>query len=150
MYAALGVVALVLAIAFGSWLVRDDETSGSASNGDGQVLQLAMPAQEAGRCAPVQAKSLAKAESAFDGEAVEVTDETVTIAVSEWYAGEAEATQVRLDLRQAPASLAGQFAFEKGRRYLVAANDQAVLVCGFSGPYSAELEQVYQDAFPGS
>ena len=157
MYAALAVVVLVLLIAFGSWFVRDDEmwsgsdaASGSASAGSGQVVQLAMPAQDAGRCAPVTAAGLAKAENAFDGEVVSVSGDSATIAVSEWYAGKEQATEVELDLGRTPSSLAGYFAFEKGRRYLVAADDRTVLVCGYSGPYSADLERVYQEAFPDS
>ena len=99
---------------------------------------------------PVQADTLAKAEDAFDGEVVDVSGSTVTIAVSEWFAGDEEATQVRLDVGRAPSALEGHFDFEEGRRYLVAANDGTVLVCGFSGPFSADLERVYQDAFPRS
>lgn len=156
MYAALGVVVLVLVIAFGSWLVRDDEmwtgsdaASGSASQGAAGDVELALPARESGRCMPVQADTLAKAEDAFDGEVVDVSGSTVTIAVSEWYAGDNQATRVRLDAGRASSSLEGHFDFQEGRRYLVAANDDTVLVCGLSGPYSADLERVYQEAFPG-
>ena len=95
LYAALVVVVLVLLVAFGSWLVRDDEmwtgsdaTSDSASedasgapSGAGAV-QLALPPREPGRCMPVQADTLAKAEDAFDGEVVDVSGSTVTIVVS--------------------------------------------------------------------
>ena len=160
--AALGVVVLVLVVAFGSWLVRDDQmwsgsdhptavTSSSPGSSPGSsVVQLRLPAREAGRCMPVDAENLSRAETAFDGEVLDVTDDSVTLAVREWYAGGGGAAQARLDLARAPASLAGYFAFEKDRRYLVSSNDGAVLVCGFSGPYSAGLEQVYQDAFGDS
>ncbi len=157
MIGALSTLGIVLVIAFGSWLVRDDtmysgsdEPAATSSTGAGQALELRLPAQANPRCMPVDAETLGRAEAAFDGEVLSVDGDTVTLAVREWYAGGDDAAQVRLDLARVPSSLAGYFAFEKDRRYLVAANDDTVMVCGFSAPYSAELESIYQDAFPAS
>jgi len=154
-YGALAVLGLVLVIAFGSWLVRDDQmysgsptpTSSASAGTGGQAVRLALPTQENARCMPVDAETLGRAEAAFDGEVLSVDGDTVTLAVRQWYAGGDDAAQVRMDLARVPSSLSGYFAFEKGRRYLVAANDGTVMVCGFSAPYSADLEKVYQDAF---
>jgi hypothetical protein len=156
MFAALAVLGLVLAIAFGSWLVRDDEMytgspkSGTTAGTDPQAVQLSLPRRDNARCQPVDAETLGKVRTAFDGEVLSADGDTVTLAVREWYAGGGGAAQVRLDLAKVPSSLAGYFAFEKDRRYLVAANDGTVLVCGFSAPWSADLEKVYKDAFSGS
>jgi hypothetical protein len=153
---ALVLLGLVLVIAFGSWLVRDDQMySGSpkptaTSGADPQAVTLALPARESGRCMPVDAQTLGRAETAFDGEVLRVDGDTVTLAVRQWYAGGGDAAQVQLDLAKVPSSLTGYFAFEKERRYLVAANDDTVMVCGFSAPWSADLEKIYRDAFAGS
>lgn len=153
------VIVLVLAIAFGSWLVRDDEMytglepsdtpSATTTDGTDGTVELALPAQESARCMPVDAETLGRAETAFDGEVLSVEDDAVTLAVREWYAGGGDAAQVRLDLAQVPSSLAGSFDFQQSKRYLVAANDDTVMVCGFSAPWSADLERTYTDAFAG-
>ena len=39
--------------------------------------------------------------------------------------------------------------FREGERYLVAASDGRVTLCGFSGPFSEELAELYAKAFPG-
>jgi hypothetical protein len=158
--AALVTLGLVLAIAFGSWLVRDDQlypgtdgASPSASQDGAQdtdAVELSLPTQESARCMPVDAETLGRAEAAFDGEVLSVDGETVTLAVRQWYAGGDDAAQVRLDLASVPSTLAGYFDFQDGRRYLVSANDDTVLACGFSGPWSSDLEMIYADAFPAS
>ena len=153
---AFALVALVLVIAFGSWLVRDDQMySGSprptaTAGTDPQALELKLPATDTSRCMPVDATTLKRAEAAFDGEVLSVEGSTVTLAVRQWYAGGDGAAQVTLDTAKVPSSLAGYFAFEKDRRYLIAANDDTVMVCGFSAPYSADLEKVYRSAFTSS
>ena len=156
--AALVTLGLVLAIAFGSWLVRDDqlypETDGASaspsSSQDADAVELSLPTQADARCMPVDAETLGRAEAAFDGEVLSVDGETVTLAVREWYAGGDDAAQVRLDLASVPSTLAGYFDFQDGRRYLVSANDDTVLACGFSGPFSTDLEAIYAEAFPAS
>ena len=144
-----------MAIAFGSWLVRDDEMytglekPGSSAGADPAAVELRLPAQDNPRCMPVDAENLGRAETAFDGEVLGVEDDGVTLAVREWYAGGGDAAQVRIDLVGSPASLAGYFEFAEDRRYLVAANDDTVMVCGFSGPWSDQLATVYDDTFEG-
>ncbi len=150
MIAAAVTLVLVLAIAFGSWLVRDDEMySGTdkSANEEASAVDLSLPTQDNPRCMPVEAQTLSNAETAFDGEVLTVEDDAVTLAVREWYAGGDDAAQVRLDLARVPSTLAGYFDFQEGSRYLVAANDDTVMVCGFSGPWSKDLEQIYTAAF---
>jgi hypothetical protein len=150
LYGAGIVIVVVLLLAFGSRLVRDDEMySGTdkTANEQATAVALSLPTQDNARCMPVEPATLSKAETAFDGEVLTVDADTVTLAVREWYAGGDKAAQVRLDLAKVPQTLTGYFDFAKGSRYLVAANDDTVLVCGFSGPWSKDLEQIYTAAF---
>ena len=93
------------------------------------------------------ASLLGRAEVAFDAEVVSVADGEVTLEPTRWYAG----TPVDLvTVRQSSTSmrdLVGAVRFREGRRYLVAANHGAVMVCGFSGEHAAELEALYTEAF---
>ena len=150
LYAAGVLLLVVLLVVFGSWLGRDDEMySGTDDQADGETptVTLDLPSRDSPRCMPVEPATLGKAETAFDGEVLTVDGDTVTLAVREWYAGGDEAAQVRLGLAQVPETLTGYFDFQEGSRYLVAANDDTVLVCGFSGPWSGDLEQIYAAAF---
>ncbi|MFT3872885.1 MAG: hypothetical protein QM714_09605 [Nocardioides sp.] len=101
----------------------------------------------AGRCAAPSAEGLAKAGFAFDGTVTALTDETATLKVRHWYAGdEADVVEV-----QAPsADLVGLLQvvdFKEGDRFLVAGHDSTVLPCGLSGAYSSDLADLYQQAF---
>lgn len=103
----------------------------------------------AGRCAVPSAKTLATQHVAFEGVVEEIADGTVTLSPTVFYAGEpSEVVQV-----EAPAAVLEQLliavSFEVGGRYLVSAADGRVSVCGYSGAWSPELEQLYVEAFPG-
>jgi hypothetical protein len=95
------------------------------------------------------AEALATAQVAFSGTVQSVAADVVTLVPDRFYAGEAtEAVEVRAAPDQLTA-LVGAVAFEEGRRYLVSATDGQVTVCGFSGPFSPDLEALYVEAFPG-
>ena len=85
------------------------------------------------------------AADAFAGTVAAITDGMVTLDADAWYAGE-PTDQVEVD---APAelmhALIGAVEFEEGERYLVAATDGSVTVCGFSGP--ATTWPLYTEAF---
>ncbi len=118
------------------------------STTDQTVTELTMPAAAAGRCMVPNAELLSGAAYAVDAEAVSITDGVVTLAASEWYAGEAtdllEVDQSSADMQ----TLIGATDFEEGRRYLVAGTDAGqVMVCGFSGPHTEKLAALYSEAF---
>jgi len=46
-------------------------------------------------------------------------------------------------------ALLGASDFGTGQDYLVSATDGTVNACGLTGPASPELQQVYDEAFPG-
>lgn len=120
----------------------------SAGPADPTVTELALPAATAGRCLVPNARSLSGAAYAVDADVTSVTDGVATLDATEWYAGE-PTDQVRVAQSDADLqALIGAPAFEVGQRYLVAGTDTGrVMVCGFSGPYSADLAALYSRAF---
>ena len=85
----------------------------------------------------------------FDGVVESISGNSVTLAPSRFYTGE----ETGLVTVQAPTEdmqyLLSAVAFREGERYLVAATDGRVTLCGFSDVYSDELATVYEDAFSG-
>lgn len=123
-------------------------TAGDRPSADPTVTELTMPGATAGRCMLPDAELLAGAAYAVDAEAVSIADGLVTLETNQWYAG-AETDQVEVDQSSADmGALVGATQFEEGQRYLVAGTDDGqVMVCGFSGPYTAELAALYSQAF---
>jgi hypothetical protein len=109
----------------------------------------APPGAGAGRCAVPTAAILAQQELAFDGVVEAITDGVVTLTPTMFYAGEpTDVVQVEAP-PEALQLLILSVEFEVGQRYLVSANEGQVGVCGFSGPWSPRLEQLFVEAFPG-
>lgn len=99
------------------------------------------------RCAVPSAKILAQQPLAFDGTVTEITDERVTLEPTMFYAGE-PTDLVRVTAP--PAELRGlllSVEFQVGQRYLVAADNGRVSICGYSGLWSEGLERLYLKAF---
>ena len=85
---------------------------------------------------------------AFDGVVRSITGGEATLEPTHLYAGEAtDRSWCRPPT--ATAGAPGSVDFHEGERYLVAASDGRVTLCGFSGPYSEELAGLYQEAFGG-
>lgn len=129
---------------------HDDTPDAPPTAADAQtVTELGVPGEEAfsARCAAPTSELIAGNDVAFDGTVTTVDDGMVTLQVTHWYAGE-ETDLVRI---QAPseelARLVLSVDFREGQRYLVAARDGQVAICGQSAPYSAELAQLYEQAF---
>lgn len=116
---------------------------------DKTVTELIAPSAEAyaARCMVPNAEVLAQQQVAVDGTVTSMADGIVTLAVDEWYAGEAT-DLVRV---QAPEpemqQLVGAVDLQEGGRYLVSATDGRVTVCGFSAPWSEDLAALYDQAF---
>ncbi|WP_182524611.1 hypothetical protein [Nocardioides dongkuii] len=126
----------------------DDEAPPVAGPGtDPTVTELVAPAATEGRCMVPNAEALAQQEVAFEGTVTEVSDDVVVLEPSTFYAGEeTDRVEVAATSEEMQA-LIGAVPFEVGGTYLVSATDGRVTVCGFSGPVSPELEQLYTDAF---
>lgn len=127
----------------------EDPAAPPTAGGADTVTELSAPSPTAyaARCMVPNAEVLAQQEVAFDGTVTTVADGIVTLEVGEWYAGD-PTDLVRV---QAPAEemqqLLAAVSFREGERYLVAATDGQVMICGFSAPYSADLAAIYAEAF---
>lgn len=129
---------------------RDSGTPGPGSTTAGStVTELSAPVAGSAKCMVPTARVLGAQPLAFEGTVQEVTDGQVVLDPTNFYAGEVT------DLVTVSAStadlqaLVGAVDFQVGRTYLVSASDGQVSVCGLSGPYTADLAALYQEAFPG-
>jgi len=153
---AAAAAALIAGVGVFGLLNNDRESSEVPSAGPNapastapSITVLAAGAPTQGRCMVPNADLLANAQVAFSGSVDQVADDVVTLTPDRFYAG--EVTDV-VEVRSAPAmlqALVGAVDFQPGQRYLVAANDGEVMVCGFSGPFADGLESLYVAAFPG-
>jgi hypothetical protein len=101
------------------------------------------------KCAVPTADILAQQGLAFDGVVDDISDGTVTLTPTMFYAG--DPTDI-VRVEAPPAELEGLLLFvdfQVGQRYLVSAADGQVSLCGYSGAWTPELEQLYVEAFPG-
>lgn len=108
----------------------------------------APPAGTSGKCQVPNAALLATQTLAIEGTVQSIDGDVVTLAPSRFYAG--PATDL-VEVEAAPAEmqdLVGATRFEEGGRYLVSASEGRVTVCGFTGPFTAELAALYDEAFP--
>jgi hypothetical protein len=110
-----------------------------------RTLLNAVPAS--GRCMPPNAEVLRQQTLAFDGVVRSIVHGEATLEPSRVYAGEAtDVVVVQAPDRDLQALLAA-VDFREGERYLVAATDGRVTLCGFSGPYTPELARLYDAAY---
>lgn len=100
----------------------------------------------AGSCLPVTPEGLLSQEKAFAAQVIAVDGDTVTLEVTERFAGEV-ADRVEVTQPDAIDSDFSSVAFELGESYLVAAGDGTIRGCGLSGTDSSELRAIYDAAF---
>ena len=127
----------------------DGVPSASTSTGSSPTLELGAPpaAAAAARCAPLEPAFLTGMDVAVDATVTDVGDGTVTLDPARWWSGGPADSLVLRDSSELARLLGGVPEFEVGQRYLVAASRGRVAVCGFTAPWSAELEAVYAEAF---
>lgn len=148
--AALALIGVAVALL----LLREPATQGLAGDPApdtapdvGPVLELTMPVEGVGRCMRPTPEVLGRADVAFDGEVAGIAGGRVVLRPTRFYAGgPADSVEVGQASPSREALVAG-VRFREGRRYLVAANGGAVMVCGFSGAHSEELAELYAEAF---
>ena len=126
------------------------DPDGGTSPDTGDTTVLSAPAGVGnGRCAVPSADVLARQTLAFDGTVTSMSDGLVTLEPTTFYTGEPTAEVQVQAPEQVLRDLILAVSFEEGQRYLVSAVEGQVSVCGYSAPWSPELEQLYRDAFPG-
>jgi hypothetical protein len=118
----------------------EDPTVLALSGGDVDPMMMS--------CLAPDASILADTPVAFRGIVDSVEGDTVTLTVDEWYQG-GDADLVTITAPLGMEALIGGIAFEPDQAYLVSAYDGVVNYCGLSGPASPELQQLYDQAFPG-
>jgi hypothetical protein len=143
--------AVVAAVGFGGYsaLKGDDTRSNMAQ--EKSSITLTVPASNASAmCMRVTPETVAQSQVAFDGTVASVEGAKVTLDVSKWYVG-GDAQQVVLTQTapDQPIMLEGGVQLEQGKRYLVTAYDGRVNGCGFSAEWSQELQDIWDQAFPG-
>ena len=144
-----GIVAAVVVAVVGFAVLDSNESDlPPAGSGPNTVTKLTMSAPQ-GRCMAPEATTLAQAEVAFSGSVVSVSKGLVTLQPSAWYAGDHTDLVTVEQVDPGMTNLVGAVDFRPGQDYLVAANNGAVMVCGFSGEKSSDLITLYQEAFSG-
>ncbi len=140
------------ALAAGALVVGFAGDGGEGAQHDvaaGPPLELSLGAADVmASCLPVEAEHLAAMPTAFAGTATAVADGEVALEVDQWYQG-GDAEIVELHAAPGQAALIAGFDFEVGEAYLISASEGTVSFCGFSGPASAELRALFDEAFAG-
>jgi hypothetical protein len=142
------VAAVVAAVVVFAVLDSNQNDAPPPAGGQGSVTKLTLSAPQ-GRCVVPDATTLGRAGVAFSGSVVSVSKGLVTLRPSAWYAGDHTDLVTVEQVDPGMTDLVGAVDFRPGKDYLVAANDGAVMVCGFSGEKSSELDALYQEAFAG-
>lgn len=147
---ALAAAAVLAAIGAGAYTALSGPETPGDTPGPTVMTTLAMPGSgggpSMGSCIRFDVKYLRDMPVAFAGTATQVGDDSVTLDVDHWYRG-GVADVVRLaHYNPATVSLDG-FEFVRGDRYLITATGGTVNFCGYSGPWSQNLADAFQEAF---
>jgi hypothetical protein len=149
--AAAAAVVAIVAGGVGFAVTRGDD-SPSPQAGPKTVTELTLPGDDGGitgMCMRISAEALRNVDQALEGTATEVTDDRVVLTVDKWYKGGDTDLVALTPADPNMVALIGAIEFEQGSKYLVTAADGAVNSCGFSGPYSADLAALFDEAFSG-
>jgi len=144
---------VVAALGFGGWtaLQGDDNRAGQVAQ-EKTVMTLKGPAKPdaMAMCMRIEPTTVGQMQVAFDGTVASVDGDSVTLDVNKWYAG-GDTDQVQLtQISEADwVALEGGITLEQGQRYLVTAHDGVVNGCGFTAPWSQELQDIFDQGFSG-
>ncbi|MFD9001567.1 hypothetical protein ACFV0T_11450 [Streptomyces sp. NPDC059582] len=152
----IAVGAALLAVAGGlAWGAASQNTSSSAATSPSasaaatpadSPLKLTAPDATAARCAAVTVDVLRGMQTAFEGTATAVKRDRVELRVDRWYRGTGPAAVWLTNDKNLSRLLAGAD-FAVGHRYLVAANDGRVSLCGSTAEATAQLRSLYEQAY---
>jgi hypothetical protein len=112
-------------------------------------LHLSPPQPGAGRCQLPTAENLRRVDQAFDAVVTDRETDRITLTPTRWYTGDGSAEVVVSAPPPGLASLVRAVDMVEGERYLVAATDGRVVVCGFTQPWTAPAADLYSEAFDG-
>ncbi len=144
--AALVLIAVVVAIGLG-WIRSSDDAAAPAPAPRPTITLTDAEADAAASCiAPSAERMRAENDLAFAGTVREVEPGSALFDVDRWYTDEAAGT-VRLERVGEMPGLLYTPDLQAGQRYLIVATDGVIRYCDPSGPWSAELERLFEDAF---
>ncbi|CAN5658237.1 hypothetical protein BH11ACT8_BH11ACT8_22680 [soil metagenome] len=158
--------AAVVLLGAGAFLVLGQDDDGPQSAGDAPstvsgsspdegtttaqtVTELTSGTAPAAKCLTPEAapEVVANQTTVFDGVVQSISGGVVTLRPTRFYAGDAtDLVTVQAPSDDMQALLSG-VQFAEGKRFLVAATDGRVTLCGFSDAYSDALAAVYEKAF---
>lgn len=121
--------------------------SSAPSAEPGGTLALTADGSAAGKCAVPNARTLEAFDTAFAGTVTSLDDDTVTLSVDEWYAGDQAETVTVAAPSQDLQDLLMAVDFQEGKSYLVSASDGRVTLCGYTAEDNAQLQTIYDEAF---
>lgn len=135
---------LVLGGAGLAGILADDAPAPSAA----PAMELTLPESNAiSSCIQYSVDVLAQMPTAFSGEVLEVRDGSVALEVDTWYRG-GDAETVELVNPTGETTSIDGVNFIEGDRYLVTASEAATVnTCGYTGPWNAEMEADFDEAF---
>jgi hypothetical protein len=145
----IGVIAAVGVL----WARSADDGASEGSAGSRTTITLTdAEANAAASCLAATPETLrANADVAFEGTVTEVSPTSARFAVERWYTGGDvggdTATQVVLERVSDLPGLLYTPDLAAGKRYLIVASGGVLGYCDPSGPWSADLEAMYVDAF---
>lgn len=142
----------VLVVAVGGFaLTRDHEAAEAPPVVEPAVSSTTVSAPDAAstRCAMPTPELLSGVDVAVDATVRAVEDGRVRLAVQKWYAGTPTEELVVTAPPDALQELIGAPDLRIGQRYLLAAKDGELMVCGFSGPIDPDRSTLYTTAFGG-
>lgn len=134
LFAALGALGVAAVGAFAFVALRGDDPAPTSVS-----FSLAASDPLMQMCLPVSEQQPTAEASAFRGTVVDITADSVTLDVTNWYQN-GDADQVVISTAGMPTAALDGVDFVQGGDYLITAGDGQVGVCGVSGPYSADLE----------
>ena len=141
--AGLAVAGLALVI---SGCGGDHSTSEPSSKGTPEETVLQLEQGVTAKCLMPSARVLKGFAEAFSGTVTRIEGDEATLDVDHWYAG-GDAPQVVVRSTERTISEQGLFDLEVGQRYLISGRQGSVSLCGFSAPWSPDLERLYAQAF---
>lgn len=148
---ALAAAAAVSLVGVATFAVLAGNEDSPTPAGPETTMHLTLPSSMAmTSCIAYSVEILADMPTAFSGQAVEVTDDSVTLEVDKWYRG-GDADNVELATTNGEqVSLTGVVDFTKDKRYLVTASETGTVnSCGFTAEWSPEMADDFEAGFKG-
>jgi hypothetical protein len=158
--------ALVAALAIGAAVVNSGDDGGEAAPavsdtpttpasdapttppGKLKVLELNAGAEDTmAMCMQISPESVASMPIAFKGTVETAENGIVTLHIDQAYKG-TDAQMATLVAPDGMQALIGGIEFEVGGQYLITATDGTINYCGHSGPATADLQAIFDQAFP--